>query len=169
MRIALTIAGSDSGGAAGMQADLKTFHQFGVFGTSAITAVTAQNTLGVSAWQALPAALVARQLGARADGRARRARERRASRGPGDDRRCAGARRLSTLFSSRAYRHDLDARDRLHVVGGDYGRSRARPSARAGRGRRARLCASGNGRGAGSRARAWTAQPFCAGTAEAAE
>ncbi len=67
MRIALTIAGSDSGGAAGIQADLKTFHQFGVFGTSAITAVTAQNTLGVSAWQALPAALVAQQIDALAD------------------------------------------------------------------------------------------------------
>ena len=64
MRIALTIAGSDSGGAAGIQADLKTFHQFGVFGTSAITAVTAQNTLGVSAWQALPAVLVAQQIDA---------------------------------------------------------------------------------------------------------
>lgn len=64
MRIALTIAGSDSGGAAGIQADLKTFHQFGVFGTTAITAVTAQNTLGVSAWQALPAALVAQQIDA---------------------------------------------------------------------------------------------------------
>ena len=67
MRIALTIAGSDSGGAAGIQADLKTFHQFGVYGTSAITAVTAQNTLGVSAWQALPAALVAQQIDAVAD------------------------------------------------------------------------------------------------------
>jgi len=67
MRIALTIAGSDSGGAAGIQADLKTFHQFGVFGTSAITAVTAQNTLGVSAWQALPAALVAQQIDAVAE------------------------------------------------------------------------------------------------------
>jgi len=67
MRIALTIAGSDSGGAAGIQADLKTFHQFGVYGTSAITAVTAQNTLGVSAWQALPAALVAKQIDALAE------------------------------------------------------------------------------------------------------
>src|SRR5947209_16265171 len=64
MRIALTIAGSDSGGAAGIQADLKTFHQFGVFGTTALTAVTAQNTLGVLAWQALPAALVAQQIDA---------------------------------------------------------------------------------------------------------
>ncbi|HEV8264512.1 MAG TPA: bifunctional hydroxymethylpyrimidine kinase/phosphomethylpyrimidine kinase [Gemmatimonadales bacterium] len=67
MRIALTIAGSDSGGGAGIQADLKTFHQFGVFGTSVITAVTAQNTVGVRAWEALPAALVARQIDALAD------------------------------------------------------------------------------------------------------
>src|SRR5260221_6254754 len=57
MKVALTIGGSDSGGGAGIQAALKTFHQFGVFGTSVITAVTAQNTVGVVAWQALPAAL----------------------------------------------------------------------------------------------------------------
>lgn len=64
MRIALTIAGSDSGGGAGIQADLKTFHRFGVFGTSAITAVTAQNTLGVASWQAMPPALVRGQIDA---------------------------------------------------------------------------------------------------------
>ena len=62
VKIALTIAGSDSGGGAGLQADLKTFHQFGVFGTSVVTAVTAQDTVGVRAWQALPAELVTRQI-----------------------------------------------------------------------------------------------------------
>ena len=67
MRIALTIAGSDSGGGAGIQADLKTFHQFGVFGTSVVCAVTAQNTTGVLSWEALSPALVARQLDAVAE------------------------------------------------------------------------------------------------------
>jgi hydroxymethylpyrimidine/phosphomethylpyrimidine kinase len=67
MQIALTIAGSDSGGGAGIQADLKTFHQLGVFGTSVITAVTAQNTVGVRGWEALGAALVLQQLEAVAE------------------------------------------------------------------------------------------------------
>ena len=67
MRIALTIAGSDSGGGAGIQADLKTFHQFGVFGTSAIVALTAQNTRGVRAVHPAPLAFVEAQLEALAD------------------------------------------------------------------------------------------------------
>lgn len=67
MRIALTIAGSDSGGGAGIQADLKTFHRFGVFGESVVCAVTAQNTLGVRAWEPVSPALVAAQLDAVAD------------------------------------------------------------------------------------------------------
>jgi hydroxymethylpyrimidine/phosphomethylpyrimidine kinase len=62
--VALTIAGSDSGGGAGIQADLKTFQAFGVFGTSAITAVTVQNTLGVSAVHAVPLDIVTAQIDA---------------------------------------------------------------------------------------------------------
>ena len=61
---ALTIAGSDSGGGAGIQADLKTFAAFGVYGASAVTAVTAQNTREVSDWLAMPPDLVAKQIDA---------------------------------------------------------------------------------------------------------
>jgi len=64
MQIALTIAGSDSGGGAGIQADLKTFQRFGVFGTSVVTAITAQNTLGVAALHVVPAGIVRAQLAA---------------------------------------------------------------------------------------------------------
>jgi hydroxymethylpyrimidine/phosphomethylpyrimidine kinase len=67
MKIALTIAGSDSSGGAGIQADLKTFHAFGVFGTSALTAITAQNTVGVTAIHVLPTDIVRQQIQATAD------------------------------------------------------------------------------------------------------
>jgi hydroxymethylpyrimidine/phosphomethylpyrimidine kinase len=60
--IALTVAGSDSGGGAGIQADLKTFAALGVFGTSAITAITAQNPDGVTAVQGIDAPVVAEQI-----------------------------------------------------------------------------------------------------------
>ncbi|WP_420329484.1 bifunctional hydroxymethylpyrimidine kinase/phosphomethylpyrimidine kinase [Paenibacillus graminis] len=59
---ALTVAGSDSGGGAGIQADLKTFQELGVYGMSALTAVTAQNTLGVQGVYPLEAEAVAAQL-----------------------------------------------------------------------------------------------------------
>jgi hydroxymethylpyrimidine/phosphomethylpyrimidine kinase len=65
--LALTIAGSDSGGGAGIQADLKTFHQYGVFGTSVVVAVTAQNTRGVSAVHDVPADVVMSQMAALAE------------------------------------------------------------------------------------------------------
>jgi len=62
MRVALTIAGSDSSAGAGIQGDLKTFAAHGVFGVSVITAVTAQNTTGVMATVAMPADLVTSQI-----------------------------------------------------------------------------------------------------------
>jgi hydroxymethylpyrimidine/phosphomethylpyrimidine kinase len=62
--IALTIAGSDSGGGAGIQADLKTFSALGVYGASVITALTAQNTVGVSAIHDVPPDFIAAQMDA---------------------------------------------------------------------------------------------------------
>jgi hydroxymethylpyrimidine/phosphomethylpyrimidine kinase len=61
-RVACTIAGSDSGGGAGIQADLKTFSTLGVFGTSVITAITAQNTLGVTGIQSITPDILSKQL-----------------------------------------------------------------------------------------------------------
>jgi len=62
--VALTVAGTDSGGGAGIAADLKTFAAHGVWGTCAVTAVTAQNTVGVEAVETLPAGVVAAQIAA---------------------------------------------------------------------------------------------------------
>ncbi len=62
MKVVLTIAGSDSSGGAGIQADLKTFEAFGVFGTSVITVLTAQNTAGVSRIQSVSTDLVRAQM-----------------------------------------------------------------------------------------------------------
>jgi hydroxymethylpyrimidine/phosphomethylpyrimidine kinase len=65
--IALSIAGSDSGGGAGIQADLKTFHAFATFGTTALTAITAQNTRGVTAVHPVPVEVVEAQIRAVAE------------------------------------------------------------------------------------------------------
>jgi hydroxymethylpyrimidine/phosphomethylpyrimidine kinase len=64
MRVALTIAGSDPSGGAGIQADLKTFHQRGVYGTSVLTLLTVQNTVRVGAIEILSPEMVARQIDA---------------------------------------------------------------------------------------------------------
>ena len=60
--IAMTIAGSDSGGGAGIQADLKTFSALGVYGASTLTAITAQNTVAVTAVHELPTEIIAAQI-----------------------------------------------------------------------------------------------------------
>ena len=62
MKVVLTIAGSDSSGGAGIQADLKAFEAFGTFGTSAITVLTAQNTTGVRSIQEVPVDFIKEQI-----------------------------------------------------------------------------------------------------------
>src|SRR5947199_7143138 len=62
--IAVTFAGSDSGGGAGIQADLKTFAALGVYGASVVTAITAQNTQGVTGIHDVPPAMIAAQIDA---------------------------------------------------------------------------------------------------------
>ena len=64
VRKAMTIAGSDSGGGAGIQADLKTFAALGVYGTSVLTAITAQNTVGVTAVHEVPTEIIIAQIDA---------------------------------------------------------------------------------------------------------
>lgn len=67
MKVVMTVAGSDSGGGAGIQADLKAFAAMGVFGTSAVTAVTAQNTKGVTEIHEVPVGVVRAQIRALLD------------------------------------------------------------------------------------------------------
>src|SRR4029077_11162956 len=61
-QVALTIAGSDPSGGAGIQADLKTFHRFGVYGEAVVTLITVQNTVSVDRVECLAPALVAQQV-----------------------------------------------------------------------------------------------------------
>jgi hydroxymethylpyrimidine/phosphomethylpyrimidine kinase len=60
--VALSIAGSDPSGGAGIQADLKTFHQFGVYGEAVVTLLTVQNSVRVSRVEVMPASLVLEQI-----------------------------------------------------------------------------------------------------------
>jgi hydroxymethylpyrimidine/phosphomethylpyrimidine kinase len=92
--IAVTIAGSDSGGGAGIQADLKTFSALGVYGASVITALTAQNTLGVQAVHDVPAGFVAAEIDSVFSDRAPQGRsDHSGSRDGGDERRSTDRRR----------------------------------------------------------------------------